>query len=194
MDAHIPSLDRKRDEVWRLSVVHLDRAVEAARERRRHELVDLALRSPPREAACDEDRRALRGNARPLELVDRDGERGCARLDPCSWNRLRRRLDHDCCAPAAWHEALERLARERKAQRVANRAGDVGHGVARRRRGKYDGVVGGVDDGDPRAGEEGNARQGSARYSRRNVRLKPRFGQNRDASRFVIRQSVVIVG
>jgi hypothetical protein len=26
------------------------------------------------------------------------------------------------------------------------------------------------------------------------VRLKPRFGQNRDASRFVIRQSVVIVG
>jgi hypothetical protein len=27
-----------------------------------------------------------------------------------------------------------------------------------------------------------------------NVRLKPRFGQNRDASRFVIRQSVVIVG
>jgi hypothetical protein len=62
VDAHVPSLDWKRDEVRRLGVVHLDRAAEAARERRRYELIDLALGSPPREAACNEDRRPLRGN------------------------------------------------------------------------------------------------------------------------------------
>jgi hypothetical protein len=96
--------------------------------------------------------------------------------------------------PAARHDALERLARERKAQRVAHGGGDVRDGVARRRRAQHHGVVARVDDGDPRAGEERDARQGSARYSRRNVRRNPRFGQKRDASRFVIRQSVIIVG
>jgi len=174
--------------------VHLDRAAEAAREGRRYELVDLALGSPPREASCNEDRRALGGNARPLELVDRDGERGRARLDPCPWNRLRRRLDDHGCPPAAWHHALERLTRERKAQRVSYGCGDVRDRIARRRRREYDGVDARVDDGDLRAGEKRNPGQGRARYRRRNVRRNPRFGQKRDASRFVIRQSVIIVG
>ena len=46
------------DEVVRLGVVHLDPAVEAARERRRDQRLELALPGPPVEPAGDEDRLA----------------------------------------------------------------------------------------------------------------------------------------
>ena len=66
------------DEVGRLGVVHLDPAVEAARERRGEQRLELALAGAPVEPAGDENRLARRRDAQPLELADRGGERVAA--------------------------------------------------------------------------------------------------------------------
>ena len=71
--------------------------------------------------------------------------------------RQRRRLDDDRRAPAAGDERLERLAREREAERVAHRGAHVGDRLARRGRPQHDRVVGHVDDGQARAEEERDA-------------------------------------
>jgi hypothetical protein len=59
VNVHVASLDRDRDKLARLGVVHFDGAPETARELRRHECLDLAPPDPPREAAGDEQRHAL---------------------------------------------------------------------------------------------------------------------------------------
>ena len=191
--ANVASLERKRDEVRRLGIVHLHRAAVAARELGRNELLDVAIRRAPRQPAGDEDRRPLRGDARPFELVDRRGDSGRARLDRCLRHGLRGRFDHDGRAASPRNERLERVAREGKAKGVAHRGRNVGGRLARGRRSEHDGVVARVDDGDLRPGEERNARHAIRRCSRRKLVWKPRRGQKREESRFVTRQSVIIV-
>ena len=163
MDVHVSAIDRQRHELPRLGVVDFDRAAEAPRELRGHERVDLPRIDPARKTSGDEQRHPFRRNARPLELVDGHRDCGGTRFHRCCGNRLRRRLDHERRAPAARDERLERLARERKPQRVAHGGGDVRDGLARRRRSEHDGVVVGADDRDPRPGEQRDSRQGSAR-------------------------------
>ena len=194
MDAHVSSLDGERDEVRRLGIVHLDRAAEAARELRRHELLDLALGRASRQAAGDEDRRAA-----PREYRARSSSSiatasaaargstgvpgiGCAVGSMTTVARPPRGTRLSSGSPASGKRSESRTA-----------AATSATGIARRRRREHDRVVVRIDDGDPRPGEERDAGQGSARYSRRNVVLKPRFGQKREASRFVTRQSVIIV-
>ena len=63
----------RRHELGVLDVVHDDVAVEAARELRRHERPELALRHAPREPRCDEERLISGRDAVPLELRH-DGE------------------------------------------------------------------------------------------------------------------------
>ena len=52
------------------------------------------------------------------------------------------------------HERLQRVAREREAQRIAHRGAHVGNGLAGRGRPQHDGVVGRVDDGQARPDEQ----------------------------------------
>jgi hypothetical protein len=163
VDAHVPSLDGYRDELLRLDVVHLNLSVEAARKIRRHERVDLSLVDAPGEAAGHENRHTIRRDAGPLELVDRDGDRGRPGFDRRRRDGLSRRLDHDRRAPASRDERLERLAREGEAERVAYRGGDVRDRLSRRRRREHDGIVVRTDHGDARSGEKRDAPQGSAR-------------------------------
>ena len=56
-------------------------------------------------------------------------------------------------------ERLERLSGEREAERVANGSRDVGDRLDRGRRSEHDGVLAGVDHGEPRAVRQGQAGQ-----------------------------------
>ena len=144
------------DELRALGVVDLDGAVEAPRKAGGDDAqsLELAAVRPSRQARREEQRLALGRDAGSLELrrggrecflprvVERAGERQCGRLD------------HDRRPPATGDERLERVAREREAQRIAHRGAHVGNGLAGRGRPQHDGVVGRVDDGQARPDEQ----------------------------------------
>ena len=179
------------DEVGRLGVVHLDPAVKAAGERRREQRLELALAGSPVEPAGDEDRLARGRDAEPLQLVDRGGERVAARIAGRARKRQLGRLDDERRRAAARDERLERRAREREAERIAYRGGDVDDALGGPPRPQHDAVAR-IDDRDARSGRDRNPHQAvgwTSRRRRRCVGLKPRLGQKRDASRFVERQS-----
>ena len=117
------------DEVLALGVVHLDVAVEAPRELRRDQCLELLVARAAREPARDEQRLVSGRNAQPLELGDGRGDRSLARVALRARQRQVRRLDDDRRARPARHERFERLAGEREAQRVADRRADVRDGV-----------------------------------------------------------------
>jgi hypothetical protein len=184
------------DQLGVLGVVDRDGTSEAAGEGGGDgaEGLEVALLGPAHQAGRDEQRLALRRYACALELRGRRRERVLARVVQRGREREGRRLDDDRRAAAAGDECLERLACEREAEGIANRRAHVGHLVARRRWAEHDRFVWHVDDYQARAEEQRDAlHYGMDRYSRRKVVRKPRRGQNRDASRFVTRQSVSIV-
>ena len=129
------------DQVFPLDVVHLDMAVEAPRELRRDERLQLLATRAPGQASGDEQRLVAGRDTEPLELVDSRGDGGLPRILFGSRQRQLRRFDHDRDACAPRHERLERLAGEREAQRIANRRADVRDRVAGWRRPEHERVV-----------------------------------------------------
>ena len=153
VDASVPSPDV--DEVGILRVVDRHLAAEAQREVGRDEALDHAPARPPGEPGRDEQGLALGRDADPLELVRGGGDRRLARVARGAGDRERGRLDEDRRPAAARDERLERLAREREPQRVADGGADVGDRLPRRRgRRDRDGALAAVDDDEPRAVEE----------------------------------------
>ena len=192
-----PSSSRAPEVVAR-RVVHLDRAAEVARAGGAEHRLELAATGPALEPSGDQDRVLLGGHPEPLELVDHGGDRLLARVDRGARERQRARLDDDRDPAAARDEIGQRRARERIAERLADRGGDVAQRIerrpgaaagARRRRSRR------AAPASPRGeGCVPPQRSASARRSRgtggRNVGRYPSFGQVRDDSRFVARQSV----
>ena len=78
-------------------------------------------------------------------------------------DRERRRLDDDRRPRATRHERLERLAFERKAQRLTNRGCNVDDRLDGRRRRQHDCAFIGFDEGEPRAVRQRQAGQGIER-------------------------------
>jgi hypothetical protein len=143
------------DQVLTLDVVHLDVAVEAARERRRHEPFEQLLAGAPGQPAGDEQCLVPAWDAQPLELVDGRLDRRLARVALAPGEGQSGRLDdHRRPAAGARHERLERLAREWEAQSVANGGADVGDPLAGRRRAQHDVVLFGGHDDEARTGEQ----------------------------------------
>ena len=110
-----------------------------------HALEVTAVR-PAHQAGRDEKRLALGGDADPLELRGRRGERGLARIVRRSGKRQRGRLDHDRRSPASPCQRRERLAGQRETERVADRGPHVVERFPRRRRPQHDRVVRRIDD------------------------------------------------
>jgi len=129
--------------------------------------------------------------AGPLQLVDDGEQRFLPRIGLDGGDGQRRVVDHDRRPPVRRDERLERLARKREANGIPHGRADLGDGLEWRRRPQDRRVLGQVHDHHPRSREDGDL-HGIERYSRRKVVRKPRLGQNREASRFVTRQSVPI--
>ena len=193
MDAHVPSLDRKRDEVRRLSVVHLDRAAEAARERRRHELVDVALGRAPRGPPAT--RIVVRSEGTPdrssssiatASAAERGSNRvpgiGCAVGSITTVARPRRGTRLSSGSPASGKRSESRTA---PATSATGSRGGGGASTTASSPALTTAILEPARSG-MRVGERPVQPEKRA--------PEARFGQNRDASRFVIRQSVVIVG
>ena len=151
------------DEILALGVVHLDPPVEAARELRRNEELELPVARATAQSAGHEQRLPVERRSGPVELGHRRRDRGAPGIAEGARDRERRRLDDDRRPRATRHERLERLALERKAQRVANRGRDVGDRLDGRWRRQHDRVVVGVDEGEPRAVRQRQAGQGIER-------------------------------
>src|SRR5207248_2985674 len=83
-----------------LDVVHRDEAVEAARELRRDEALELGSPRAASEAAGDEDRLVAARDAGSFQLVHRCGDRELARVVRRAGERAGRRLDADGGPPA----------------------------------------------------------------------------------------------
>ena len=140
-----------------LRIVHGDASPERASPRRREQALELALAIASSQAACDEERQLRVGDPAGRELVDRRGERRRAWILLRPGHRERRRLDDDRRTRSRPRESRERPPGEREPQRVADRRRDVDDLVRRRRWRQDDVLLGGRDEGDPGAGEHGNA-------------------------------------
>ncbi len=151
------------DEVLALGVVDLDPPVEAARELRRDEELELPVARAAAQSAGHEQRLAVERRSGPVELGHRRRDRGAPGIAEGARDRERRRLDDDRRPRAARHERLERLALERKAQRVANRGCNVDDRLDGRRRRQHDRAFIGFDEGEPRAVRQRQAGQGIER-------------------------------
>jgi hypothetical protein len=147
------------DEVRALGVLDLDGAMEAPGEAGGDdaEPLELAALRAAHQAHRHEQRLPLHRDAGAFQLGRRGGERILARVVERSRERQRRRLDDDRRPPAAGHQRLERLAREREAERVAHRRAHVRNPLAGRRRSQHDRVVGHVDHGQARAEQQRDA-------------------------------------
>ena len=151
------------DEPLALDVVHFDAAPEPACDLGRDEDLELAMCRAARESSGDEERLAVRGGARALELEHRRRDRRPPRVVGRTGNRERGRFDDDRRAGAPRHERLERLAGEWEAKRVADGSRHVCDRVDRRRRREHDRVLAGVDDCEPRAVRQREPGQGIER-------------------------------
>ena len=151
------------DEVLALGVVDLDPPVEAARELRRDEELELPVARAAAESAGDEQRLAVERRSGAVELGHRRRDRGAARIAEGARDRQRRRLDDDRRPRATRHERLERLAL--RAESAARREPRL-----RRRRSARRAAAAparprfiGFDDGEPRAVRQRQAGQGIER-------------------------------
>ena len=148
------------DEILALGIVDLDPPVEAAREFRRDEELELPVARAAAESAGHEERlaveRRLPARSSSAIVAAIAVRRGSPRepgigSDGGSTTIVAR-------APRG-HERLERLAFERKAQRVANRGCNVDDRLDGRRRGQHDCAFIGFDEGEPRAVRQRQAGQ-----------------------------------
>ena len=134
-----------------LDVVDLNASVEAAGKLGRNEPFDVAPSGAAREARGYEERLPLARNPAPLELGNRRGDRVLARIARAARDGQRRSLDQDGRAAAARGERLERLARQRKPQRILHGCTDVRERAARRGRAEDERAVRRIDERDARA-------------------------------------------
>ena len=141
--------------------MHLDVTVEAPRELRRDQRLELLVSRAAREPTRNEQRLVSGRNSQPLQLCDGRCDRSLAGIALRARQRQVWRLDDDRRARAARHERFERLAGEWEAQRVADGRADVRDGVRRRRRLQNDGIVISRHDDDLRAGEQRDPLQGT---------------------------------
>jgi hypothetical protein len=148
------------DEVFALDVVHLHVAVKAAGELRRHERLELFVAGPARHPSGHEQRLVSGRNSEAFEFGHGCRDRRLPRVPLGSRHREVRRLDDDRDAPAARDKRLERLAREREAQRVANGGTDVRDRVGGRRRSQHERIVSCGDDHELRPREQRDPRHG----------------------------------
>ena len=137
-------------------VVHLHRAAEVARARRPQNDLELAATGPALESSGDQDGVLLGGHPEPLELVDHGGDRLLARIDRSARKWQRARLDDDRDPAAAGGEIGQRRARERIAERFADRGGDVAQRIERGRGHQQQRVVVHRDERHPGARHEGD--------------------------------------
>src|SRR2546430_12680625 len=86
--------------------------VEAARELRGDERLELLVPGAPCEPARDEEGLVAGGDAEALQLGDGGGDRRLARIALGAGQRQLRRLDDDRRTDPARDERLERLARQ----------------------------------------------------------------------------------
>jgi hypothetical protein len=189
------ALESQRDEIRPLRIVDFHTSREAPRQLRQDEMLEVLVSGTPSETARDEDGLPLQRNAGALELRDDGRERLLPRVSQSARDGQRHGLDDDRHACSRRQEPLQRRSSEREAQRLLNGGSDVVQCLGGRRGPKDVRAVRQLDDLQPRADEKRNPHRvyGIERYRRRNVRRKPRFGQKRDESRFVSRQSVTIV-
>ncbi len=159
------------DEILALGVMHLDVAVEAPRELRRDQCLELFVARAACEPARDEQRLVAGRNAQPFELGHGRGDGSLARVALRARQRQVRRLDDDRRARPARDERFERITGEGEAQRVADGRTDVRDGVLRRRRLQHDRIVVSRHDDEPRPGEQRDPRHGRPR-----VRAAPENG------------------
>ena len=151
------AVELEEPEVVARRVVHLDRAAEVARAGGAEHCLELAAARAALEPSGDQDRVLLGGHPEPLELVDHGGDRLLARVDRSAREWQRARLDDDRDPAAARGEIGQRRARERIAERLADRSGDVAQRVERRRGHQQQRVVVHRDERHPGAREEGDA-------------------------------------
>ena len=151
------------DEILALGIVDLDPPVEAARELRRDEELEVAVSRATAQSAGHEQRLAVERRSGPVELGHRRRDRGAPGIAGGARDRERRRLDDDRRPGATRHERLERLPGERKAQRVANGGRDIGDPLDGRRRRQHDRALIGLDESEPRAVRERQPGQGIER-------------------------------
>ena len=151
------AFELEEPEVVARGVVHLDRASEVARAGGAQHGLELAATCAALETSGDQDRVRLGGHPEPLELVDHGRDRLLARVDRGAGEGQGAGLDDDRDPAAARGELGESRARERVAERLADRSGDVPQRIERLRGHQEQRVVVHRDERHPRAREERNA-------------------------------------
>jgi hypothetical protein len=154
------------DEAGVLGVVHLDHSVKASGELGRDELLELALAGAPCEPARDEEGLPLERDPGATELVHGRGDCGPPWIARRSRDGEAWWFDDDRRPAAPRNDCLQRLARERKPQRIPHRGCDVGDRLDGRRRRQHDRVLARVDDRHARAGEDWDAHYSFMAYAR----------------------------
>ena len=154
------------DEVGVLRIVHLDHPVKPPCELGRDELLDLALAGASCEASRDEECLPLEWDPGATELVHGRGDRGAPGIARRPGDGEGWRFDDDRRSSAPRNERLQRLAGERKAQRVTNRGRDVRDRIDGWRWRQHHRVLARVDDRHTRAGKDWNAHYSFIAYAR----------------------------
>ena len=150
------------DECGVLGVVDDGGAVEASGEIGRDDVAELVRAWAPLQAARDEQRHLLVGDAEACQLGERGREGALARVARGGGERQGRRLDDDGDAGAGAQHALERLAGKRVAERVAHGCRDVGDALGGRAGAQHDGSRRRIRDDQAGAAEQGNAGHGAS--------------------------------
>ncbi len=135
------------DEVGASGVVHFHASVEPARELRVNEQFEISMAGAPSETAGHEERLPFERRPGAVELRHRRRDRRSPRVVHRTGDRQSRRLDDDRGTAATRNERLDGLAREREAQRVANRGRHVRDRLPGRRRSEHDVVLSRLHDG-----------------------------------------------
>jgi hypothetical protein len=131
--------------------------VERARPGRGEEPFELAPPGTALQSASDEELHVLVGNSEAVQFGEHGGKRGRPWIELGLRDRQRGRLDHDRHPATAPNDAVERFARERERQRVANGGSRVDHAPRRGRWPQDDVPVPERDADDPRARDERHA-------------------------------------
>ena len=182
-----------------LDVVDDHPTTEATGEPGGDQRLEIAPPGLPLQTARDDDRQPVVVNAEQAELLHRRRERLPAGIDRRAGKGQGRQLDDDRRPAAARNDVAKRGPSSGKLSASLTAVGmsaiDSGGGAG----GASTTASSGALTISRRLPERSGIRAldgcyGIERWSLRNVWRKPRFGQNRDASRFVIRQSVIIVG
>ena len=117
-----------------LAVVHDHAAVKVARPIGSQQGLELAAPGTVGESTRDQDRLLLARHPGSFQFVQHGGQRVPAWILGHTRQRKRRRLDHHGDPAPGCCQQLERWAREREAERLADRRTDVGDRVEWRRR------------------------------------------------------------